>query len=171
MVKEVMSMCMMCAGIAVILLALAAGYLVLLKADKAEGKLKKIGKIIGWVIVVVTALSLLWSVKMTMFCKGKGWCAASSSAFICYSNLEFQNFVFVRRQLKHKVFRKTPIITLYSFIQIPGGYAVQFRQIGIQHHFLLPDQVNRSCNAFNGNDTLKFVHAASPIIPTNRSNK
>ena len=67
-------MCMVCAYVAVILLALAAGYIVLLKADKAEGSLKKVGKIIGWVIIVVATLTLIWSIKMSMFCSIKGCC-------------------------------------------------------------------------------------------------
>jgi len=67
-------MCMVCAYVSVILLALAAGYIVLLKADKAEGSLKKIGKIIGWIIIVVATLTLLWSIKMSMCCSKRGYC-------------------------------------------------------------------------------------------------
>ena len=67
-------MCMACGLVVFTLLPLAAGYVVLLKADKADGNLKQIGKVIGWVIVVISALTMLWSIGMSLKCVKKGYC-------------------------------------------------------------------------------------------------
>ena len=67
-------MCMVCGLVMVVLLAIAAGYIVLLKADKADGSLKMVGKIIGWVIIVVATVTLIWSVSMSICCSRKGYC-------------------------------------------------------------------------------------------------
>ena len=67
-------MCMVCGLAAMVLLTLAAGYIVLLKADKAEGNLKQIGKVIGWVIIVVSAAMLIWSSARSTRCAIKGSC-------------------------------------------------------------------------------------------------
>ncbi len=67
-------MCMIGMCIPVVLITLAVGYHVLDKASKSEDNLKKVGKIIGWVIIAVSALSLVVSLYCSLSCSGKKSC-------------------------------------------------------------------------------------------------
>jgi len=50
----------MCTAIVpVTLVTLGLGYLVLVKAAKEEGSLKQVGNVIGWIIIIVSFISLI----------------------------------------------------------------------------------------------------------------
>lgn len=47
--------------VGVLLLLMLAGYLVLLKASAQEGKLKTIGQIISWIVIITAFIGMLCS--------------------------------------------------------------------------------------------------------------
>jgi hypothetical protein len=61
-------------GISVIIscITLSLGYLVLTKAVKQEGKLKTIGKVIGWFVIAMSIIGMLCAGTMTRGMKMKG---------------------------------------------------------------------------------------------------
>ena len=67
-------MCMMGVYVSLVLIAFAVGYYVLDKASKAEDSLKKVGKVIGWVIIAVSAVSLVVSLYFSLNCSGRKYC-------------------------------------------------------------------------------------------------
>ena len=67
-------MCMTGVYVSSILIALAVGFIVLAKASKMEGRLKDIGKVIGWLIIVVSGLTLVVSLYCSLVCPGKMRC-------------------------------------------------------------------------------------------------
>ena len=83
----------------------------------------------------------------------------SAAPLVCYSNLEFQRFVLFRGQLEHKIIRKAPDITFYRFVQITRRYAIQFRKIGVQHHFGIANKVDFLRNTLNRHDMSVIRHA------------
>ena len=80
----------MCTVLAVglLLLAVLAGYMVLLKACAQEGKLKVIGQIISWIVIVIGFIGILCSVAAIHCYQGrglfykKGWCYSKSGCDI-----------------------------------------------------------------------------------------
>jgi hypothetical protein len=65
---------MMTCKIVAYLFSLAVGYWVLTLADKEKNLNKKIGKWIGWIIIVVSICGMLCSAACCMSCRGKAGC-------------------------------------------------------------------------------------------------
>ena len=72
--------------VGVLLLVMLAGYLVLLKASAQEGKLKTIGQIISWIVIITASIGTIcstvaihrYSRKSYSACYKKGKCRISS---------------------------------------------------------------------------------------------
>jgi hypothetical protein len=65
--------------IAAYLFCMALGYWVLTLAEKEKGNNKKIGKVIGWVILVVSLAGPLCLAASALYCRPGSACYSSSS--------------------------------------------------------------------------------------------
>lgn len=70
-------------GVGVLLLSAVAGYWVLERAESHKGSLRKVGRFLGWLIIVsslIGAVCRVWCLACPSGAMGKGWCPFSKKA-------------------------------------------------------------------------------------------